>query len=233
MLASDPEVGVVLALQDQPADLPDDAAAQWRDTLEGDVRGVTAAGVPLVIASTLPDHRPDREGALGGLRAGLLAAAAVVAALPTDGGHLRAIAAAAIRAGGPATEVHLAESDGKTVLREAGVTVPDFVVARDADGAAVVLRTSSGAASSSRPRTPTCCTRATSAPSSSVSTTPRACVRLPSRCSRPVRRVPWSSSSGWPSPGSSSSSRLTVTGSCRCSSWAWAASGPRSSTTSR
>lgn len=138
VLASDPEVGVVLALQDQPADLPDDAAAQWRDTLEGDVRGVTAAGVPLVIASTLPDHRPDREGALGGLRAGLLAAAAVVAPLPTDGVHLRAIAVAAARPGRPATKGHLAESDGKTVLREAGVTVPDFVVARDAAEAAAV-----------------------------------------------------------------------------------------------
>ena len=136
VLASDPEVGVVLALQDQPADLPDDAAAQWRDTLEGDVRGVTAAGVPLVIASTLPDHRPDREGALGGLRAGLLAAAALVAPLPADGAQLRAIARAAIRPDGPARSAHLAESDGKSVLREAGVTVPDFVVSRDAAAAA-------------------------------------------------------------------------------------------------
>ncbi len=136
VLARDPEVGVVLALQDQPADLPEDAAAQWRDTLEGDVRGVTAAGVPLVIASTLPDHRPDRDGALGGLRTGLLAAAAVAAELPTSGTHLRTISVTATPQGDRSGLHPLSESDGKDLLRASGVSVPDHVVVADADEAA-------------------------------------------------------------------------------------------------
>ncbi len=138
VLARDPEVGVVLALQDQPADLPEDAASQWRDTLEGDVRGVAAAGVPLLIASTLPDHRPDRDGALGGLRVGLLAAAALLAEVPADGDRMRAVAGVA----GPrssADAFSLSEDQGKALLAQHGVRVPEGLVADDATGAVTAL----------------------------------------------------------------------------------------------
>ncbi len=143
-MASDPEVGVVLALQDQPIDLPDDAAQQWRDTLVGDVRGAAAADVPMVIASTLPEHRPDRDDALGGLRAGLVAAHALVATTPADGTRLRAVAAAAARAlpsrdhaqmapgDGPSAHDHegfgggggMSEGEAKELLAGVGVPVP-------------------------------------------------------------------------------------------------------------
>ncbi len=140
VLAGDPQVGVMLALQDQPIDLPEDAADQWYSTLEGDVRGCAAADVPIVIASTLPEHRPDRDGALGGLRVGLLAANALVAPVAPDGTRLWAIAGAA-HATSSSAAAYLPESTAKALLREAGIPVPAGCVVDDPEAAADVSNT--------------------------------------------------------------------------------------------
>ncbi len=140
VFARDPQVGVMLALQDQPVDLPEDAAHEWRSTLAGDVRGCEAADVPIVIASTLPEHRPDREGALGGLRVGLLAASALVAPVPPDGTRLRAIARAT-QVTSTSAAAYLPESRAKALLAEAGVRTPDGRVVDDPEAAAAAFET--------------------------------------------------------------------------------------------
>ncbi len=147
VLASDPRVGVVLAVQDQPIELPEDAAVEWRDTLEGDVRGANAAGVPVLVASTLPEHRPDLEGALGGLRTGLLAAHAVVLERPGHGDRLRAIAKASGPRTGTAGSGAWSESRGKALLASAGLPVPrGEVVDTPEDAAAAALNLGSAVA---------------------------------------------------------------------------------------
>jgi acyl-CoA synthetase (NDP forming) len=103
--------------------------------------------VPVLLASTLPELLQDDSAAglidrgvpaVAGLRTAL-ACAAALRRRPGDPARLRAIAAAAA-AGPGARGAWLSEADAKTLLRAAGVAVPEGRVVADEDDAARAAR---------------------------------------------------------------------------------------------
>jgi acetyl-CoA synthetase len=127
-LAADPAVSQVLYVQDTPPDLSSEGAAEWKATRDGLVQA-DIPGVGRAVASGLPELMPEEVAtdlaasgvtALGGIPTALraLRAHTVRSASPE---RLLAIAAAAVDR--PVGD-WLAEHDGKQLLAEHGVLVP-------------------------------------------------------------------------------------------------------------
>jgi len=144
-LGTDPSVGRVLVLYDQPAGLDGAAAESWAAVLNGVRAGATRHGVPVLVGSTLPELLDDETAAalqhdgiaaVAGLRTGLRCAGAVAGDAP-DPARI-----AAIRDGLPARahwrERWLAEHETKELLRAGGVPVPDGETAADLDDAVAI-----------------------------------------------------------------------------------------------
>ena len=139
-VTDDPGVAQLLYVQDTPADLPAEFAAEWKSTRDGAARGA-ASDVPVAVASGLPELMPQSvaedlvdQGVLPllGLPSGLLALSA--ATKPHGSAvRLRTIAAAVrpARDGGD----WLAEHDGKALLSRHGISVPEGAVAHTVDEA--------------------------------------------------------------------------------------------------
>jgi acetate---CoA ligase (ADP-forming) len=137
-LGDDPAIGQVLVFYDQPHGLTGAAEESWRAVREAVMAGAALSPVPTLVSSTLPELLDDAAAwefaqagvaAAAGLRTGLRCAAAVLSGrAPADPQRLRTIAATAraIRGEGRlAGGAWLAEHEAKTLLREAGVSVPE------------------------------------------------------------------------------------------------------------
>jgi acyl-CoA synthetase (NDP forming) len=149
-LASDPAVGRVLVLYDEPAGLDGAAAATWTAVRDGVRAAGARSDVPVLVASTLPELMPDGAAAelaaagvppVAGLHAGVLCAAAL-AEPPADAARIREIAGAAgaraaARGGGGGG--WLAEHEVKRMLAAAGLPVAVGRVVADADDAVAAL----------------------------------------------------------------------------------------------
>ena len=135
-VGADPAVDQLLMLYDHPADLRPEHEAQWNAVRSGLADGAERCGAAAMIASTLPDLLDDsaaRELAARGIPAvaGLDTALRCIRALRSpapDAERLRTIAAVARDLGlgpGESADGWLAEAAGKSLLRGAGVPVPD------------------------------------------------------------------------------------------------------------
>ena len=126
-LAEDPEVGPVIYVQDEPPGLPASDAAEWAATRAGAELGGRRAGTVTTLVATLPGQEPP--GAISGLRAALIATAALGRPAP-DPKRLDAIAGAARRPGRSllVRTGWLAEHEAKAVLARAGIPVPAGLV---------------------------------------------------------------------------------------------------------
>jgi acetate---CoA ligase (ADP-forming) len=142
----DPEVGRVLVLYDQPAELEGATEESWAAVREGIRRGARDSAVPVMVASTLPELLEDEAGArfaeagvpaISGLRSGLAAVAALEQA-PGDPVRLREIASAAAREPGNGGG-WLSEHEAKELLRERGLPVVDGRLVADEDDAVAAL----------------------------------------------------------------------------------------------
>jgi acetate---CoA ligase (ADP-forming) len=147
-LGDDPAIGQVLVFYDQPHGLTGPAEESWRAVREAVMAGAALSPVPTLVSSTLPELLDDaaawefaRAGvaAAAGLRTGLrCAAAALSQRAPADPRRLRAIAATAraIRGEDALTGgAWLAEHEAKTLLRQAGVSVPEGRIVRSEEDA--------------------------------------------------------------------------------------------------
>jgi acyl-CoA synthetase (NDP forming) len=145
-VADDPAVAELLIFYDEPPELEGDPKISWDAVREGILDGARDSGVPVIVASTLPEllqaDSADRMVAAGvppiaGLRSGI-AAAAALAHDDGDPERLREIAGAA-RATDRGPGRWLGEHDAKQLLRDAGVPVVPGRVARDQDDAVAIL----------------------------------------------------------------------------------------------
>jgi len=145
-VADDPAVVELLIFYDEPPDLEGDPKISWDAVREGILDGARDSGVPVIVASTLPEllqaDSADRMVAAGvppiaGLRSGIAVAAALARA-EGDPERLRAIAGAA-RATDRGPDRWLGEHDAKQLLRDAGMPVVPGRVARDEDDAVAIL----------------------------------------------------------------------------------------------
>ena len=135
-VGADPAVDQLLLLYDHPADLRPEHEAQWTAVRSGLADGAERCGAAAMIASTLPDlldAEATRElaqrgiPAVAGLDTALRCIRALRAADP-DPARLRkiaAVAAEAARARGGSGNGWLGEAAGKSLLRDAGLPVPD------------------------------------------------------------------------------------------------------------
>jgi acetyl-CoA synthetase len=151
-VGADEAIDQVLVLYDQPPGTDGWSAASWEAVRDGIVAGAQASAAPVLVAATLPELLDDESAAdfaargvpaLCGLREGLRCALA----LQRRGAEerfvprrLRAIAAAAARAGGAAAGATtpgrwLADHEAKALLRGAGVDVVPGRPAADEDDA--------------------------------------------------------------------------------------------------
>lgn len=128
--AADPNVGHLLYVQDEPADLSPSDADEWASTREGGRQGAMAAGVAPLLAATCPGQEPS--GAVSGLAPALAALAALQRSAP-ESRRLAAIAEVtrshrtAPPAGpGPSGPPSgpLSEAAAKALLRASGVATP-------------------------------------------------------------------------------------------------------------
>lgn len=139
-IARDPNVGHVIYVQDQPAGLPETAAAEWSATRAGAVLGGGRAGTSVMLTSTMPGQESD--SAVSGLGAALAAIALLQRPAPSAD-RLTKIASTA-RRGGVISErsaeaaISLSEADAKAMLHAAGVGVPLGGLATDPNSAADV-----------------------------------------------------------------------------------------------
>lgn len=163
-MASDPRVGHLLYVQDEPPGLGAADAAEWAATRDGALAGACTAGKPALLVAGVPGQEPP--GAVAGLRSALAALAALrrpapdparLRAIATSGGHIASSGAAIAGAASsghfgrdtPASRDRtarwtgvMAEHDANRLLAAAGVPVPAARVATTADqavGAARVL----------------------------------------------------------------------------------------------
>jgi acetyl-CoA synthetase len=139
-VGADPAIGQVLVFYDQPPGLEGESLRSWDAVREGIRAGATAADVPVLVASTLPELLDDAAAwglgqagvaAVAGLRTGLACAAALRQA--PDPERLSAIASAAAPS---APGAWLDEVEAKALLADAGIAVPPGRVAGDEDDAA-------------------------------------------------------------------------------------------------
>jgi acetate---CoA ligase (ADP-forming) len=155
-VGADEAIDQVLVLYDQPPGTDGWSEASWAAVRDGIVAGAEASAAPVLVAATLPELLDDDSAAdfaargvpaLCGLREGLRCALA----LQRRGAderfvprRLRAIAAAATRAGGAAAGAAagrwLAEHEAKALLRGAGVDVVPGRPAADEDDAVAAAR---------------------------------------------------------------------------------------------
>ncbi|MFM7145429.1 MAG: acetate--CoA ligase family protein, partial [Actinomycetales bacterium] len=131
VIASDPLVGHLLYVQDEPEGLTADAAQEWLITREGALIGARRAGqVPMLVATT-PGQAP--AGAVAGLGNSLRAIRALQQPAP-DPQRLRQIrdAAGSFR---PAGRPDLDEHRAKQLAARHGIAVPDGDSATNANDA--------------------------------------------------------------------------------------------------
>ena len=217
--ATTPAVGRVLVLYD-------DAAVDGRVLGGRARRGAAAApsAVPVAVASTLPELAADGRGRRAAQRRCRAAAQRAAPGAPADPARIAGDAAQPRGAGVPAR--WLAEHEAKEAAARRGHR------GRPA-GRADDRRRRGRLARARRPgrgqaHRPTCATRA-SAGALALDLRDEAGIRAAQRARSAPARC-WSSA--WPRRASSCSWRRAATASCRCSSSASAASGPRRSTTS-
>lgn len=136
-VATDPDVGHPLYVQDEPAGLGPADAQEWRATRDGALAGLAAAGAAPLLVATTPGQEP--AGAVGGLHPALLAVAALAGPAP-DPGRLRAVGAAAAAVAGrdAAPGRWLAEHEVLPLLARGGIAVPAHGVAGSGREAAAV-----------------------------------------------------------------------------------------------
>lgn len=142
-MGSDPAIGQVLVIYDEPPGIEGWAGESWRLVRSGILAGAVDSPVPTVVCSTLPDLLLDESAgellhagipAIAGLEAGLRATQALRIE-PADPGRLREIAAA-VRTPAAGDGSWLAEHDAKALLAGHGVAVCAGRIVRDADDAA-------------------------------------------------------------------------------------------------
>ena len=142
-VGSDPGIGQLLLLFDEPEGLSAPARAGWDQVRRSLVAGAERAGADPLLASTVPDLLPERSAlelaehgiaALAGLREAIRCVSALRAPRPSPR-RLREIAAAAARREGDGDGEWLGEAESKRLLAEAGIPVPRFGAAADADAA--------------------------------------------------------------------------------------------------
>jgi acetyl-CoA synthetase len=135
-IGADHAVDQILVFYDRPLGMDAAMAASWDGTLDGIIAGSAAAGVPVVVAATLPELL-DEPSAFRLVEAGIapvagltsgLACTAILARGPGRAERLRAIAAtaAAVRRRPLAATgaAWLAEHEAKRLLAGAGIPVP-------------------------------------------------------------------------------------------------------------
>jgi hypothetical protein len=130
-VARDAAVDQVVYVQDEPADLPPDAAAEWEVTRAGALDGAARADVPLMLVAALPGQEPGGPAAAGvvsGLRPTVAALAALRGDAP-DAGRLRAVAAAARHAANSGLRQSLPEHEAKALVGTHGIATPPAVLA--------------------------------------------------------------------------------------------------------
>lgn len=146
-LVDRPGVSHAMYIQDQPSGLPQFAADEWIATRRGAELGARRCGVEAFVVATMPGQEPEIDGSLGavsGVRAALLAVAAVQREAPSaerllriaDVSHTVGIVRGPIRV--------LSERAGKEWLRDAGVPVPRGAECATGDEAEAAARALSG-----------------------------------------------------------------------------------------
>lgn len=146
-VGADPAVGQVLVFYDRPAGIEGAMAESWDAVEEGILAGVAVCGVPVIVASTLPELLDDESAwrlqsagvaAVAGLRTGV-----ACAALPSlDDSRLREIASVRARRGDGRW---LAEHEAKALLRACGVPVVRGLLALNEGEARAALADLGGA----------------------------------------------------------------------------------------
>jgi acetyl-CoA synthetase len=143
-VALDPAVDAVVYVQDEPADLLPDAAAEWEITRAGAADGAARADVSLLLVATLPGQEPggpSAPGVVSGLRPAVAGLAALRRGVP-DRHRLRAVAAAARRSltAGVEDAPSRPEHEAKALLAQHGIATPAGMVATTVTGAVDAAR---------------------------------------------------------------------------------------------
>ena len=146
VIARDADVGHLVYIQDQPAELPSAAVQEWLATRSGAVLGASRAGTTVMLTSTMPGQEPD--SAVSGLGAAFTAIAALQGPAPSAD-RLMEIAVAAGQVGAISPDptqsgsaaISLSEAEAKALLTVAGVGVPLGGLAADPDAAEDVAAT--------------------------------------------------------------------------------------------
>lgn len=142
-VGSDPGVDRLLLLFDEPDGLSAPARTGWAGVRGALLAGAERAGAEPLLASTVPDLLPERSAleladrgiaAAAGLREAISCVRALRAPRPSPA-RLEEIAAAAELTSGDGDGAWLGEAESKRLLAEAGLPVPRFGVAADADAA--------------------------------------------------------------------------------------------------
>jgi acetyl-CoA synthetase len=145
-LGSDPGIGRVLALYDEPAGLDGAAGEAWTGVRQAIAAGAARSPVPVIVVATLPELLTDEAAsaligaglpAVAGIRVGVRCARALATPV-ADPRRIAAIGAAAARRFRRADE-WLAEHEVKTLLAEAGLPVAAGRLVADDDDAVAAL----------------------------------------------------------------------------------------------
>lgn len=143
-VARDPAVDAVVYVQDEPADLLPDAAAEWAATRAGAADGAARAEVPLLLVAALPGQEPGGPAAPG-VVSGLRPAVSALAALHGGSPHADRLTAMATAARRPPAGVEvrpsLPEHEAKALLAQHGIATPVGIVATTATEAVDAART--------------------------------------------------------------------------------------------
>lgn len=131
LIGQDPQVGHLIYVQDEPADLTPDAADEWRLTRDGALLGARRAGHEPMLVATTPGQAPI--GAVAGLGNTLRAVGSLQRPAP-DPDRLRQMALAA-RPRTRLRTVALDELQAKQLATRFGIAVPDGEASQDADNA--------------------------------------------------------------------------------------------------
>lgn len=133
-VGSDPAVGHLVYVQDEPPGLPAAPLAEWRATRAGGVLGGERAGMDTLVVATTPGQAAP--GVIAGLDNALRALRVLQSSVP-DPGRLRAIAATCSVDQLPQP---LSEPEAKSLLTQHGIGVPQGGVADSVDEAVAIAR---------------------------------------------------------------------------------------------
>jgi acetyl-CoA synthetase len=142
-VGSDPGIGRLLLLFDEPDGLSATAKVGWDAVRGALLAGAERSGAEPLLASTVPDLLPERSAlelaergiaAAAGLREAIRCAAALAGPPPAPG-RLEQIAAAAEHGGEGGVGAWLGEAETKRLLADAGLPVPQFGLAAGAEAA--------------------------------------------------------------------------------------------------